>query len=88
MNTEKINFRMTPTASNVNVYKSNFAGCDIELAEDKQSLQLIDENGDYETWDRDEQGNWIFREGSNGQAPTLNWSDDYHTFLESAIEAL
>lgn len=88
MNTEEINFRLTATASSVNVYKANFAGCDIELAEDKQSLQLIDENGDHETWERDENGVWIFRDGSNGQAPTLNWSDDYHRFLESAIESL
>jgi len=88
MNTEEINFHLTACAANYNVYKANFAGCDIELAEDKQSLQLIDENGDHETWERDENGVWIFREGSNGQAPTLNWTESYHTFLKSAIDAL
>lgn len=88
MNTEEINFHLTTTASNVNVFKTNFAGCDLELAEDKQSLQLIDDNGDHETWERDESGVWIFREGSNGQAPTLNWTADYHAFLEDAINSL
>lgn len=88
MTIEKIKFRLTATACNVNVYKTNFAGCDIELAEDKQSLQLIDEDGDHETWEKDEDGNWIFMDGSNGQAPTAEWPDDYYSFLESSIESL
>ena len=87
MNTEEINFRLTGSACSV-VYKANFAGCTLELAEDKQSLQLIDEGGDHETWERDENGVWIFREGSNGQTPTLGWSEDYHTFLEESIARL
>lgn len=87
MNLEEINFRLTATATNVNVYKANFAGCDIELAEDKESIQLIDENGDYERWEMRD-GNWIFTDGSNGQAPTLHWTEDYHNFLETAIAEL
>lgn len=88
MNTEDISFRLRATVCNVNMYEANFAGCEIELSEDKQFLQLIDENEDYETWVRDETGGWIFRDGSNGQAPTRHWRDDYHTFLEAAIDAL
>lgn len=88
MNTETIAFALTATASNVNIYTANFADCELELNEDKDSITIIDEFSNSETWEKDSDGNWIFTEGTNGQAPTANWPENYHAFVEAAIAAL
>jgi len=79
----KPHFYRTAT-SHGDVFRANFAGCDLELVLEKDWLQIIDEAGDHETWSREE-GSWLFREGSKGQAPTFGWPGEYHTILEAAI---
>lgn len=87
MNTEEINFRLTKTACG-DIYAAEFAGCDIELSVSKYTLQIIDEDGEHETWRRSDDGMWLFVEGSRGQTPTKGWPSDYFVFLERAIEKL
>lgn len=88
MNTEEINFRLIHTACGVDTYIAEFAGCNIELFEDKNIIQIIGEDGDHETWRLSDDGLWLFIEGSNGQTPTKNWPNNYYVFLERAIDRL
>jgi hypothetical protein len=87
MNTESIEFVLMATSCG-DVYTASFAGCDIELSCDLQTLQVVGPCGNHETWIRDNAREWAFEEGSNGQAPTLGWPIDYYNKLETAINLL
>ena len=89
MNTEKIKFRRTATAHG-DCYRAKFAGCDLELSLDRETLQIIDLNSEHETWVKDARfAGWEFTETSNENAlPTAGWPEIYFKFVEDAIAAL
>lgn len=84
--TYMIKFKKFST-STTNVFRAQYLDCEVEVAEDCQSLQVIDADGEAETWAYN--GNfWYFAEGTNGQTPTRYWTDADCEALEAAIEAI
>lgn len=71
--------------SHGDVFRANFAGCDLELGPGKDWLHIITLDGTHETWEY-RGGAWAFAETSHDHdLPTQDWTDQDHANLEAAI---